>query len=164
MVFPDRPLSHTLPDRILRILAYLGLGALLSASALVIIRWPDAAPVHFNAAGDPDRWGSAWEVALVPVAGCALFGLLSFLSGRPRIFNYPWTITPENAERHHLLARRMMLALRAVLAWVFVFLVLGMLRVAQGDADGLGPLFLPFILAGTLGILLWYFIAAGSVK
>lgn len=159
---PRPPFSPA--DRALAVAAYLGAGALIMIAAAGILRLPEAVPVHFNLTGNPDRWGSPWELLLVPAIGLLLFAFLGVLAGRARVFNYPVAITPQNAGRQLVLARRMILAMRAVLVWVFVFLLLGMLRVAQGVADGLSPLFVPLVLAGTLGVVVWYFIAAVSAK
>jgi uncharacterized membrane protein len=128
------------------------------------MRLPAAVPVHFDPAGNPDRWGRPWELLLVPAIGLLLFAFLGVLAARARAFNYPVPITPQNAGQQLILARRMILGMRAVLVWVFVFLLLGMLRIAQGVADGLSPLFVPFVLAGTLGVVVWYLIAAVSAK
>lgn len=163
----DPPVSgpaSLLADRALAVAAYLGAGALMMIAAAGLIRLPEAVPVHFDIAGNPDRWGRPLELLLVPGVGLLLFAFLSVLAGRARAFNYPVAITPQNAARQLTLARRMILAMRAVLVWVFVFLLLGMIRVAQGAADGLSPLFVPLVLAGTLGVVVWYLIAAVAAK
>ena len=49
------------------------LGLLVYAAAVVARAWPlpDRVPVHFSLGGQPDRWGSPWEVLL------ATFGLMA---------------------------------------------------------------------------------------
>lgn len=45
--------------------------------ALLWGRIPDRIPGHYNGAGEIDRWGSRWELFLLPVAGAILYLLLT---------------------------------------------------------------------------------------
>jgi uncharacterized membrane protein len=49
-------------------------------SAIAYSRLPDRVPVHWNLAGEPDRYGSPWELLfLMPVMMLAIWGLLRVL-------------------------------------------------------------------------------------
>jgi len=95
-------------------------------------------PTHFNLTGKADGWGSRWLIVLLPFVGNALFGALVGLARVPQSYNYPWRVTPENAARQYLLARRLMLAFSILLPVVFLRLLLGVIAVASGRAMGLG--------------------------
>jgi len=130
---------------------------------LVVLRraWPDLpdrVPTHFGPTGEPDAWGRKASLLFPPIVMMVLYTGLTILSRYPHIFNYPWRITAENAARQYRLARAMLSWLKAELVWLFAYLVWGVVRVAQGQAAGLGVAFLPVALLasfGTLGGYLW---------
>lgn len=150
-------------DHVLRMLALAGAGGLSAVLVALLIApsfLPGRVPLHFGASGQPDRWGSARELMLVPVIALALYALLSFVARIPHHYNYPVAITPQNAERQYFLARRLIFALRAVLVWIFLVLFWKVRRVAIGEATGLGPLFF-FLAVGLVGACVaWYLVAA----
>ncbi|MDI3341340.1 MAG: DUF1648 domain-containing protein [Sphaerobacter sp.] len=127
---------------------------------LVVLRraWPDRVPTHFGPTGEPDAWGRKAWLLFPPLVMMVLYTALTILSRYPHIFNYPWRITAENAARQYRLARTMLSWLKAELVWLFAYLTWGTVRVAQGEAAGLGVAFLPVALLaifGTLGVYFW---------
>ncbi len=56
---------------------------MLAAALVVFPMLPDRVPTHWNAAGEPDAWGSKWPAAFLPV-GVAL-GIWALLHLLPRI-------------------------------------------------------------------------------
>jgi hypothetical protein len=88
----------------------------------------------------------------------ALFVGLSVLSRFPRIYNYPFEITEENAERQYRLARALIECLAVEIVAIFGFLSRATIQVALGRAGGLGAGFTPAALTvtlGTIGIYIW---------
>lgn len=163
----DRPRIQpelTMPDRVLQILAIAGAAGLLVSLLIAPSVLPDRVPLHFGVDGQPDRWGSPWELLLVPVIALGLFALLSFVARIPHHYNYPVAITAQNAERQYSLARRLIFALRAALVWMFLVLFLRTYQVAVGTAPGLGVLSF-FLSVGLIGAcIVWYFIAASRAR
>lgn len=105
---------------------------------------PDRVPVHFDAAGNPDRWGSPGE-AWAGVAVMLLVQVMLTLVARvPDKHNYPVRVTEENAQRLYRVSEQML----AHLVLAVGVLTLGMTRSTTTD-DGLGPL-VGIGLAGTL--------------
>lgn len=58
---------------------------------------PETIPIHFNAQGEADNWGSENKVFIMPVFEVILFVGLYFLSKVPHFYNYTVEITEENA-------------------------------------------------------------------
>jgi uncharacterized membrane protein len=121
------------------------IGAVAVAALVGVTAWawpqlPGDIAIHFNTRGEPDGWGSRWLLLLLPFLGTAIFAALIGLARFPWTFNYPWAITPENAQRQYLLARRFMLALGVLPPVIFLRLVLGTVAVTLGEAIGLGSL------------------------
>ena len=88
-------------ERVLTVLA----AAILIASFSVVgwywPRLPASVPVHFNAAGQIDGYGSKLSLLAFPAIFTVMFVVLSALERVPWIYNYPWRITPENAARQY---------------------------------------------------------------
>jgi uncharacterized BrkB/YihY/UPF0761 family membrane protein len=100
----------------------------------------------------------------LPAVGIALYALLTMLARVPHRFNYPWIITPQNQERQFLLARRLVLTLRALIALLLVSLFLDATLVAQGKVRGLGWWFMPLGLSLIAAVIGLYFRAARRAR
>lgn len=60
---------------------------------------PEMIPIHFNAQGDADNWGSKNTIFIMPGIAIILFVGLFFLSKVPHVYNYTVEITEENASQ-----------------------------------------------------------------
>ncbi len=84
---------------------------ILGYAAFLALRWesfPETVPSHFNAAGQPDAWGSR-NTLLIEVAVAAGLFLLFFLAERhPAAWSFPVKVTEENRERLYRAAGRML--------------------------------------------------------
>jgi hypothetical protein len=94
---------------------------------------------------------------VLPIIGLALYLGLSVLTRFPHRYNYPWPITPDNAERQYRLARVFLTVLKAELVWFFGYLKMIAVEVAHRRSDGLGQEFLPIFLLTTFGSIGLYF-------
>ncbi|WP_061960363.1 DUF1648 domain-containing protein [Demequina flava] len=107
---------------------------------------PDRIPIHWNAAGVADGWGSPVMLAVLIGLWVALVAGLEWLSRVPHILNYLVEVTQDNAPGLYGAAVDMLVWLNLAIAVLFGSLVAqsyGMnLEVATG-----------FALAGTLVIL-----------
>ena len=152
----------TAADYLIRIIGLTGLIALVALTATTLQSAPEKVPLHFDFAGTPDRWGSPLELLGLPLVGLVLWIMLTVLTRYPHAYNYPTIITPENAERHYAIARRLLLVMRALIAWSFAFLLYSAGRVARADISELSPWFLPALLIAIGVSLVWYFVAAAG--
>lgn len=163
----DAPvLPVTAIDRLLRVLALLGVVLLLAGTVWVWPRLPEVVPIHFGASGRPDGWGERVWLLLLPTLGVGLYALFGAILNLlpPQMYNLPWPITEQNRERQYLFARRLLLAFRTYAVFLLVLLLLQASRVALGKAPGLGWWFLPATLAAPCVILGVYFGAASRAR
>src|SRR5690625_3129920 len=81
---------------------------------------PDTIPIHFNSLGEADNWGSKMMIFLSPGIMIILFVALYFLSKVPHVYNYPTTITEENAARIYSSANLFMTIINLEIVLIFV--------------------------------------------
>jgi len=135
--------------------------------AHLIMAWsslPDMAPTHFGASGKPDDWGSKSTMLILPMVVLAMYAGLTILSRFPHIFNFPVTLTESNAVRQYKLAKSMLSFLKMSVIGVFLYIQVFTIRTAQGEAAGLGMMFLIFTLVGTFIPIVVYMILASRAK
>jgi uncharacterized membrane protein len=146
---------------------FLGLSFLIILIIIPLIyynRLPERIPVHFNAAGTPDGFGSRSSLFILPATGLFMYLLLTVLAAFPHIFNFPVTITPENAEVQYRLATRLLRILKTVILILFSFISWMSVRTATGNATGLGKMFLPVFIILTFGVIIIYLVQAQNNK
>lgn len=115
--------------------------ALLALIVMTVYWWPTLPaiiPTHFGADGTPNAYGSKDSVLLLPGLLVALTLFFALLSRFPWVFNYPVTITPENAALQYRRGRTMLAVVNAVMAVTFAYIQWQTIQVAHGAATGLG--------------------------
>jgi hypothetical protein len=75
----------------------------------------------------------------------------------PHIFNYPFEITEENAERKYRNATQMVRVIKTFLVIIFGYLTYATIKNGLGEMQGLGIWFTPTTLVSVLGTI-GYFI------
>lgn len=159
-VLEDRPvlrLPWNTSDRVLEALAAFGLLVLIVGVGYGLVHLPATVPIHFGLSGQPDAWGSRLLLLLLPGIASVLYVLLSLLSRVPHWYNYPLVITPANAEFQYLLARRLLLVMKAVIVWLFVAIYVIAAQFATARRALLAPWLLPLVAVVIGDVLLWYF-------
>lgn len=147
--------------RVTRVLEALAIAALLSMFAGVWMRWdalPDRYPTHFNAQGQPDKWGRKHGTLVLPAIASGVFLLLTAVSRlNPRFYNTPFPVDRDNPAVHAEL-RQMIVALKAVVMGMMAYIHHRAASVALGEASGLGGAFLVVVMFSiwpVLGYYLW---------
>lgn len=135
------PIDYTLEVSGALILAALWLWTIYGYGDL-----PDSIPVHFNAAGNPDRYGGKATLFVLPVIAAFLYAGLSILAKYPHIFNYPTAITAENALKQYKGATRLLRYLKTAIVVIFAMIAFHTNELAAGRETSLGALFLPLII------------------
>ncbi len=90
-----------------------------------VIMWntlPAKIPMHYNAAGEIDRWGSRGELILLPVIGMFMYGLLTLVAFSPSAWNIPVTITRENRIRVYQCTKSMLVLMKLEVIVLFAYL------------------------------------------
>ena len=128
-------------DWVLEALACAIFVAIIGTVAVSWSKLSAAVPIHFNAAGDPDRFGPRSGLLIIPVAATLLYVVLTAASANTRLVNIPLTLDRDAPEVQALLLR-MVIVLKTVLLVNLWYITWAMVRVA-GRGGGLGKLFLP---------------------
>lgn len=125
---------------------------------------PDIIPTHFNGAGQADGFGTKSSIVALPFISTLLFIGLTFLNKYPHNLNYPTEITEENALHQYTNATRLMRVLKLVIVIIFGVIVYKTVQSANGNSDGLGAWFLPFVLAMIFAPILYFLIHSNKNK
>ena len=139
---PKIKIQKTSFDKFLEWLGISGLLLLIMLPAYYFPQLPDIIPTHFGINGQPDAFGSKYQLWILPAVGIVLFTGLSILARFPHVFNYPGKITPENAAEKYRMAAQLIRVLNVFLVFVFVYITFTAIRTAQGKQEGLGNWFI----------------------
>ncbi len=121
---------------------------------------PEQIPTHYNFSGRPDAWGSRFTLWLPVAIMAVVYALMSLLVRAPHHFNYPWKITAENAPRQYQLACLMITALKTIIVWLFTWIILTTIRLADGGEANLMPVGM-YVFLGLIALVVGgYFILA----
>jgi uncharacterized membrane protein len=130
----------------------IGYAIYISSILLLILKWntlPNEVPAHFNGAGEVDRWGSKWELIILPIIGLFIMVLMEILEKFPEVHNYPSRLNEANAEKFYLLSRKLANMLKNICLIIFALLLFNSISLAMGWGYDLGMWMLPLILLGT---------------
>ena len=110
-------------DWVLEALGWLILAWLLVSFGTSWPALPETVAVHFDLAGNPDRYGSKNVLWLLPAVGASCFVLLWFVARVPHIHNYVIPIHEGNAEWAYRLSARGVRALNVTVTLLFALIV-----------------------------------------
>lgn len=137
------------------------LGVMLIYVITNLASLPDEIPIHFNAKGDADGWGSKLTLFFIPGICAFLFLMMNFIGTMsPKTYNFPVKLTKENAQKQVELAREMMHGLNVVIFSMMFYIVWRMVYLAKGGTGGLGVFFMVVFLAAIFGVIGYYFMLA----
>ncbi|MFT3823645.1 MAG: DUF1648 domain-containing protein [Chitinophagaceae bacterium] len=154
---PKIKLEHTIIDKAVELIGWL---LIVGIWGLVIANYshlPDTIPTHYNGAGQADGFGGKATILTLPLIATVLFIAMTILNKFPNVFNYPISITKDNAFRQYTNATRLIRYLKLIIVFIFGLIVFKTIQNANGKADGLGVWFLP-LTVGLILIPLTYFI------
>jgi len=122
-------------------------------------RLPDRVPTHFDAAGNPNAWGSPTGMIILPVIAAGLYLLMSLVTRFPGAFHYPVRVTRLNIERLQSVTLDMIAWLKVENTCLFLVLQWAFMQAARTGSGRLFPMILPFFIAAIFGTVAWHFIA-----
>lgn len=130
----------------------------------LLIVWgqlPDEVPAHYDSAGVVDRWGSKWELLLLPIIACLLTVFLAFLEKHPEWHNY-LNLTEKNIKFQYKNSRMLLNVIKNEALLFFAYISFQSIQVALGKASSLGFAFLPIYLGILFGSMAFFIVR--SVK
>lgn len=155
----DRPKIDTPKSTAAKLFDGFTLAVFAAAVVYLIIQWdrlPEEIPAHFGFSGEVDRWGSRFELFLLPGIAAVMWIGLTVLEKYPHVYNYI-NFTVDNAGTQYRYGALFMNITKNLSTLLLVSAMWDMIRIALGDADSLNP-YLFFGLLGTLfAVMAFYF-------
>ncbi|MCW3073395.1 MAG: hypothetical protein JWP69_464 [Flaviaesturariibacter sp.] len=148
-MYKGRPKLKLQPRPLDRLLNRLALAGLLFSWGYTLFHYsnlPQIIPIHYNLSGEVDGYGNKMIIWLLPSILTLVFGGISWISRYPELFNYPQTITPENAGRHYRAGTRVLSWVNLVIVFLLFYITY---KIIQGAYRGNAPLewwFVPLLI------------------
>lgn len=135
------------------------IGLLFYAGSIVFLffvwnRLPDEVPAHYNAVGEVDRWGSKWELLILPGIGAFILFFMQVLEKYPELHNYPKRFNEVNAKQFYLQSRKIINQIKNSCLIIFAIILFESVSIALGWGIGFGKWFLPVTIGGLLILLI----------
>ncbi|WP_246943627.1 DUF1648 domain-containing protein [Bacillus pinisoli] len=130
----------------------IGYFSFIGSIVLLVTVWhqlPEQVPAHYNGAGEVDRWGSKWELLILPGIGMFMLLLMQTLEAFPETHNYPSRFNPSNARQFYLQSRKVLNQVKNICLLLFSIILLESISGALGWGLGLSKFFLPLTILGT---------------
>lgn len=126
----------------------IGYSFYIGSIVFLIIIWgelPNEVPAHYNALGEVDRWGSKWELIILPFIGMFTLILMQSVELFPEIQNYSKRFNETKARQFNFISRQMINQLKNACSIMFALILFESVAIALDWSSGLGVLFLPFV-------------------
>jgi uncharacterized membrane protein len=116
---------------------------------------PEIIPTHFNVQGEADDHGSKASIFILPAIISLVYILLTILNKYPHLFNYPQTITADNAKEAYTKATQLLRIIKLIIIVFTVIIMLDMVRSAKDGHSKLTWWIIPvFILAMIIPVII----------
>lgn len=119
------------------VLESLTLFMLIGSAVYLFVIWssvPDKLPMHYNFAGEIDRWGGKGELFILILFHWILYLVATGIEKVPQIWNTGVKVTEENQYRIYRTLKYMIKTLKLIIVFIFTFLILT--TVAQRNLPG----------------------------
>jgi uncharacterized membrane protein len=106
-------------------LEIIGLLFLVGMVVFTYTQWdqiPQQAPMHYNALGEIDSWGSKHQTLILPIISIWLYIFITVVSFFPHIWNVPVQITDENKEAVYLSTKNLIIFMKVEMLIIFFYL------------------------------------------
>lgn len=133
--------------------------AFAAAIVYLALQWnelPEKIPAHFGASGEVDRWGSRFELFLLPGIAAVMWAGLTLLEKYPHVYNY-MNLTPENTETQYRYGKLFMNVTKNLTTLLLVSTMWDTVRIALGFSDSLNPFLFYGLLGALFAVMAFYF-------
>lgn len=137
-------------------LEIIGLLLLVGMIVFIYIRWdqiPQQVPMHYNALGEIDSWGSKYQTLILPTISIFLYIFITVVSFFPQIWNVPVQITDKNKEAVYLSTKNLIIFLKVEMLTIFFYL-----NYHTVTAQPLSITFLPILMIIIFGTLVFFIV------
>ncbi len=99
---PKLDIPKTASEKFWDIIGYTAFLGSLVFLGLIFGDLPDEVPAHYNASGEVDRWGSKFELFILPGIGLFILLLMQIFERHPETHNHPQRINETNAREFYI--------------------------------------------------------------
>ena len=161
-MFPERPKIHIEKTILEKLANIIGMASIVAMILYIAFNWsalPDAVPIHFNAAGEVDSWGSRWMMFFLPTIAIALYIFMEAIERRPHTHNYPARLTEQNAAQFYKESRQAMNLTKNIATSMLAYIGIRSVLVALEKVQGLG-----ITIMGIFLLILGFVIIRGMIR
>ena len=136
------------------VLETIGLLLIVGMIVFVYTQWdqiPQQVPMHYNAMGEIDSWGSKYEILFLPAIGLLLYAFITAVSFFPQIWNVPIRITDENKEAVYLSTKDLLIIMKVEILMSFFYI-----NYHTVTAQPLPIAFLPIFMIVLFGTIIFF--------
>jgi|GEM_PF-1453833 len=108
-----------------KILEFVGLTTISSLIIYVFISFtqlPEMIPAHFNAMGEITRYGSKYELLIMPLMGIVLYAGLTYVQLNPKLWSVPTTKNTESNYMIYVSIKDMLIVIKVELIGFFLYI------------------------------------------
>ena len=146
-VRPKITTELTRVDRALEGLCLIILILLWTGTIAGFSKLPDQIPSHFNAPGQADDYSNKRSIFTLPIVATILYFGMTLINRYPHVYNYPATVTAQNARSLYTSATILIRTLKLAVVVIFSGIALMTYRSVSTKGDGLGTWFLPVVVS-----------------
>lgn len=160
---PVLQIEKSTSERVANIIGY---ASLLAMVVYLVMKWsslPAEVPAHFNGVGEVDRWGSKYELLILPVIAIVLTLIMELIERYPHVHNYPERLCETNVHAFYLNSRQMLNYMKNIVNMLFALLVYESISISFGDDTSLGISF-ALILVALFTVMIWKIIVSSKIK
>lgn len=161
---PKINLKLTTTEKTLELIGWISIIAIWILTIANYNNLPETIPIHFNSTGQADGFGGKATILTLPLIATILFLGMTILNKYPHIFNYPNSITKENALIQYTNVTKLIRYLKLIIVLVFGLIEFETIQNAHGTAEGLGIWFLPLTMAMIFIPLIYFVLKSINIK
>jgi hypothetical protein len=146
-------LKYTKLQLVLEVIGLLFLGGMI---VFIYTQWdqiPQQVPMHYNALGEIDSWGSKYQTLILPTISILLYIFMTVVSFFPQIWNVPVQITDENKEAVYLSTKNLIIFMKVEILAMFFYL-----NYHTVTAQPLSIIFLPIFMIIIFGTVIFFIV------
>lgn len=125
---------------------------------------PEKIPGHFNSKGEVDRWGSKYELFILPILSFFIFSIISLMEKAPNMYNYPKRLNEANAKQFYLNSRITINFIKNVILVIFSYLLFQIVQISLGKIDSLSFWFTPIVIVIIIGAIVVSIYRSSKIK
>ena len=122
-------------------------------------RLPTRVPTHFDAAGNPNGWGTPAMMLILPFVGAAIYLIFTIAAQFPSSFHYPVRAKAVNLPRLQEVTLNLMAWIKVEMVCLFAVLQGVFIQSARSGEGHLFPRVLPVALLVIFGTVGWHLVA-----